>query len=71
MKKIINNNPFSELKFRFRKERKLPKTLQINDVKKLLKTVKNSYTLNDSEFKIFHGIRDTAIIDLLICTGIE
>lgn len=71
MKKIINYNPFSELKFRFKKERKLPKTLQINDVKKLLKTVKNSYTLNDSEFKIFHGIRDTAIIDLLICTGIR
>ena len=49
----------------------MPKTLPINDVKKLLKTVSHSYNNEDSEYKIFHGIRDTAIIDLLICTGIR
>lgn len=71
IKKIVKTNPFKELKFRFKKERKLPKTLPINDVKKLLKTVSNSYSSFDSENKIFIGIRDTAIIDLLICTGIR
>lgn len=71
LKRIIKSNPFKGLKFRFKKERKLPKTLSINDVKKLLKTVTHSYTNEDSEYKIFHGVRDLAIIDLLICTGIR
>ena len=70
-KRIIKSNPFKGLKFRFKKEKKLPKTLPINDVKKLLRTVSHSYNNEDSEYKIFHGIRDTAIIDLLICTGIR
>lgn len=70
-KRIIKSNPFKGLKFRFKKERKLPKTLSINDVKKLLRTVSHSYNNQDSEYKIFKGIRDTAIIDLLICTGIR
>lgn len=70
-KRIIKSNPFKGLKFRFKKERKLPKTIPINDVKKLLKTVSHSYNNEDSEYKIFHGTRDTAIIDLLICTGIR
>ena len=70
-KRVIKSNPFKGLKFRFKKERKLPKTLPINDVKKLLKTVSHSYNNEDSEYKIFHGVRDTAIIDLLICTGIR
>ena len=70
-KRAIKSNPFKGLKFRFKKERKLPKTLSINDVKKLLKTVTHSYTNEDSEYNIFHGVRDLAIIDLLICTGIR
>ena len=70
-KRVIKSNPFKGLKFRFKKERKLPKTLSINDVKKLLKTVSHSYHNDDSEHKIFQGCRDTAIIDLLICTGIR
>lgn len=70
-KKVIKSNPFKGLKFRFKKERKLPKTIPINDVKKLLKTVSHSYNNEDSEYRIFHGVRDTAIIDLLICTGIR
>lgn len=70
-KRVIKSNPFKGLKFRFKKERKLPKTLSINDVKKLLRTVSHSYNNQDSEYKIFKGIRDTAIIDLLICTGIR
>ena len=36
-KRVIKSNPFKGLKFRFKKERKLPKTLPINDVKKLLR----------------------------------
>lgn len=70
-KRVIKSNPFKGLKFRFKKERKLPKTLSINDVKKLLRTVSHSYHNDDSEHKIFQGCRDTAIIDLLICTGIR
>ena len=70
-KRALKSNPFKGLKFRFKKERKLPKTLPINDVKKLLKTVSHSYNSTDTEQRIFRGCRDTAIIDLLICTGIR
>lgn len=71
IKKAIKYNPFKDVKFRFKKQLRLPKTLPINDVKKLLKTVSSSYNQNDTEYKIFQGCRDTAIIDLLICTGIR
>lgn len=40
-------------------------------MKKLLKTVSSSYHNEDTEHRIFQGCRDTAIIDLLICTGIR
>ena len=48
-KRILKSNPFKWLKFRFKQQKKLPKTLPINDVKKLLKTVKNSFTNEESE----------------------
>lgn len=68
---IIDNYPFYKLKFKYKKEHKLPKVLSIEEVKKLLFAVKNSYPSNCSTFKQFEGIRDTAIIDLLISTGIR
>ena len=67
---IIANNPFSKLKFKFRQERKLPKTLSINEVSRLLNCFDIDYdTL--SEFQKKQLIRDAALVDLLISTGIR
>lgn len=70
-KNIIKNSPFKNLKFKIKKEHRLPKTLQISQVKELLEKVSTSYCEKDSFFKIKQGARDAAIIDTLITTGIR
>lgn len=68
---IINISPFSKLKFRFKQEHKLPKTLTIKDVSKILNCF-NDIDYNDlTSFAKFEYVRDAALIDLLISTGIR
>ena len=67
---IINSSPFRKLKFRFKQEKKLPKTLTVNEISKILKcfdidpTALSPYTQREY-------IRDAALLDLLISTGIR
>lgn len=67
---IINSSPFIKLKFRFKQERKLPKTLPINEVIKLLNCF-NKAPSSLSPFARKEYTRDAALLDLLICTGIR
>lgn len=67
----IDIYPFQRLKFKYKREHSLPKTLAIEEVKKLLNCITSSFSLTSSSFKIFEGTRDLAIIDLLISTGIR
>ncbi len=67
---IIKHSPFLGLHFKFRQEKKLPKTLSIKEIQKLL------YCFNQSPealspFKRRLWIRDRALIELLISTGIR
>ncbi len=68
---IIDRSPFTKLKFRFKQERKLPKTLAVKDISKML----NYFDAIDYDklttFAKFEYIRDAALIDLLISTGIR
>lgn len=67
---IINSSPFRKLKFRFKQEKKLPKTLTITEISKILKCFDIDQTsLSSFAQKTF--IRDAALLDLLICTGIR
>lgn len=68
---IIETYPFQRLKFKYKREYVLPKTLTIEEVKKLLNCIPSSFSLTSSNFKIYEGTRDLAIIDLLISTGIR
>lgn len=68
---FIDTYPFHKLKFKYKREHTLPKTLTIGEVKKLLNCITSSFSLTSSSFKIFEGTRDLAIIDLLISTGIR
>lgn len=68
--KIISSSPFFNLKFKFRQERKLPKTLSISEVRRLLDCfICESENTTDFSHKQF--VRDCALIDLLISTGIR
>lgn len=68
--KIISQSPFLNLKFKFKQERKLPKTLSITEVKRLLNCFVNNIE-NMSLFARRQFVRDSALIDLLISTGIR
>ncbi len=71
VKKIIKSNYMKEINFKFKKEHRLPKTLNVNNVKNLLDYVTN-YSKNElSAFKKRYAIRDIAIIDILISTGMR
>lgn len=67
---IISASPFIKLKFQFKQERKLPKTLSIQNVSKLLDCF-NIDTSALSPFAKYIYTRDAALIDLLISTGIR
>lgn len=67
---IINYSPFRKLKFRFKQEKKLPKTLTVNEISKILKCFDIDQT-SLSSFAQKKYIRDAALLDLLICTGIR
>lgn len=67
---IIDHSPFNKLKFKFKQELKLPKTLTIYEVQHLL----NCFEIDASKlsnFKKIQYIRDCALIDLLVSTGIR
>ena len=70
MQELIIASPFDKLKFKFKQETKLPKTLSINEVKQLL----NCFEIDISSlspFKKIQYIHDAALIDLLVSTGIR
>ncbi len=67
---IIEFSPFRKLKFRFKQEKKLPKTLTVIEISKILKCF--DIDLDSlSSFAQKEYIRDAALIDLLISTGIR
>lgn len=68
---IIKTNPFTKLKFKFKQEKKLPKTLQKNEVKKLLETVYNELNSSKTTYKKFETIRNISLLEILISTGIR
>lgn len=69
--KIIELSPFENLEFHFKHERRLPKTLSITEVSKILNCFNNIDIDSLSSFTRHTYIRDCALIDLLISTGIR
>lgn len=67
---ILAVSPFYKLKFKFKQERRLPKTLAVTDVAKLLACFDaDPEALSPFAKRAF--VRDAALLDLLICTGIR
>ena len=67
----IDRSPFAKLKFRFKQERKLPKTLAVKDISKILNCLAMVDFDRLTPFAKFEYVRDAALIDLLISTGIR
>ena len=67
---VLESTPFQKLKFRFKQEKRLPKTLSIKEVSKLLNCFNDSAIIRTS-FAEKEFMRDAALIDLLVSTGIR
>jgi len=57
--------------FKFKSEKKLPKVLSVAEVEKLLKSLNRELAVTTSDFHRHICLRDTAIIEMLFCTGIR
>lgn len=66
----VRLSPFTQLKFRFKQERKLPKTLSITEITKILHCL-NAESETLTPFGKKELLRDAALLDLLISTGIR
>ena len=64
-------NPFIKLKFKFKTEKKLPKTLTTKEIKQLITTLKTKQQEAKTKHQQLETTRDLALIDLLISTGIR
>ena len=69
--KVILGNPFFGVKFSFRQEKRLPKTLTVKEVSRLLATLHENALNAKTSFSIFEATRDICLLDLLISTGIR
>ena len=67
----IECNYFTIHNFKFKRERKLPKTISIKETTKLLSYSQNLTTAAKSDFEKWKSVRNLALIDILISTGIR
>ncbi len=70
-KGYINQNYYNNHKFKFRQEKRLPKTLTILEVKKILNLLNQQVEISKTVSQTFLSTRNLALIDILISTGIR
>lgn len=68
---FIDKNYFLSHSFRFKKERKLPKTIAIKETSRLLACAINQNLEAKSDYSTWKSTRDLALMDVLISTGIR
>ena len=67
----IDQNYYLSHKFKFKKERKLPKTLTVNEVSRLIDYLTEQEENASTVFSKWKSTRNLALIDILISTGIR
>jgi len=67
----IERNYFQTHIFKFKKERKLPKVLAVKETTKLLAYMTERCTVAKSDFAAWKSVRDLALMDILISTGMR
>ena len=68
---LISSNPFLKIKINFKKEKRLPKTLTLREVSKILAVIDRNLEEINSSFALYINTRDAAVMDLLITTGMR
>lgn len=69
--KLTTISPFYDSKFTFKQEQRLPKTLTIQEISKLLSAISKAKATSNTQFSIFEATRDLCLIDLIVSTGIR
>ena len=64
-------NPLDKYKIKIKKEKRLPKTIPVKDVSKLLDYMYENLNQANTSFAYFQAIRDLCIIDFLLSTGMR
>lgn len=67
----IKQNYYLSHRFKFRKEKKLPKTLTVNEITKLMKHLSCQLENSTTVFSKWKNARNLALIDILVSTGIR
>ena len=68
---LIDKNPFNKMQFHFREPAKLPKTIPLPTVERLLSTIYAQPRNAASEFQKNITLRDAAVIELLFSSGMR
>ena len=67
----IPENYYLAHSFKFKKEQRLPKTLSVREVSRIISSLKNKVELADSTYSSWLSCRNLAMFDLIISTGIR
>lgn len=67
----ITQNYFLSYKFKFRKEKQLPKTLTVKEIIKLVNHLNKQVESAETDFSKWKSSRNLALIDILVSTGIR
>ena len=70
-KKFINADPFLNVKFSIKQERKLPKVLTISEVSTFLQLLRIDAEKEAPSISNFEAVRNLCLFDLIISTGIR
>ena len=68
---IIEENPFNQLRFQFRTEKVLPKTIPYDILKSIFSYLEQRVVLSKTDYQKQHAERNLLIISLLLSTGIR
>ena len=68
---IIEENPFNQLRFQFRTEKILPKTIPYDILKSIFLYLEQRVVLSKTDYQKQHAERNLLIISLLLSTGIR
>ena len=70
-REIIDRNPFSKIRIRFREPVILPKTIPLRTVETFLSTIYQQHAAAETEYQRKKTLRDMAVIELLFATGMR
>ena len=68
---IIEENPFNQLRFQFRTEKVLPKTIPYDILKSIFIYLERKVIVSKTDYQKQHAERNLLIISLLLSTGIR